>query len=150
LRPEQRDSTRARVRSAAMVVLLASVAAVFVWRGRQSGPAEAPGAVGDPPPARTSPAPPPPQPPARDPVPTPGFRAELTTARPVWVRVVVDGERRIERELPAGQKIPLTAREMIAVRAGDAGAVRLSINGEDQGPVGQDGAVATRTFTKPR
>jgi hypothetical protein len=32
------------------------------------------------------------------------------------------------------------------IRAGDAGAVRVSIAGEDQGVLGADGVVATRTF----
>jgi hypothetical protein len=78
------------------------------------------------------------------------LNAQLVTLRPVWVRVLVDGERTIERELPGGQKIPLAPGRSIAVRVGDAGAVRLWIDGKDQGPLGPDGAVATRTFTNPR
>jgi len=71
--------------------------------------------------------------------------AELTTLRPVWMRVVVDGQRILERELPAGARVPL-AGESIVVRAGDAGAVRLLRHGRDQGLLGADGAVVTRTF----
>ena len=73
-------------------------------------------------------------------------RTELTTLRPVWVRVVVDGERLLERELPAGETVPLSPRETIVLRAGDAGAVRLAIGGKDQGPLGPDGRAVTRTF----
>ena len=67
--------------------------------------------------------------------------------RKVWVRVLVDGQKVIERELPADARIPLTPISQIVVRAGDAGAVRVTIAGKDQGPVGRDGEVATRAFT---
>jgi hypothetical protein len=76
------------------------------------------------------------------------IQGELTTVRVSWVRVIVDGEKTIERELPAGAKIPLVARQSIVVRAGDAGAVRVTIDGKDQGSFGPDGAVATRTFQR--
>ena len=73
-------------------------------------------------------------------------RTELTTLRRVWVRVVVDGERLLERELPAGETVPLSPRETIVLRAGDAGAVRLAIAGKDQGPLGEEGRAVTRSF----
>lgn len=73
--------------------------------------------------------------------------AELVALRRVWVRVTIDGERVLERELPADTRVPLEAGEIIVVRAGDGGAVRLSIRGEDQGVLGVDGQVITRTFT---
>ena len=76
--------------------------------------------------------------------------AELITERRVWVRVLVDGERAFERELDANVRIPLRARDQITVRAGDAGAVRIAIAGRDQGLLGRDGVVVTRTFDLPR
>ncbi len=72
---------------------------------------------------------------------------ELTTLRPVWVRVTVDGERVLERELRGDARIPFTPRQTIVIRAGDGGAVRLMIGGKDQGVLGRDGQVVTRTFT---
>ena len=74
---------------------------------------------------------------------------ELTTTRNVWVRVIADGERVLERELPAGSRIPITAQKTIVIRTGDAGAVTLTIAGEDQGTLGREGQVVTRTFTVP-
>ena len=71
----------------------------------------------------------------------------MSTVRKVWVRVMVDGQKVIERELPADTHIPLTPTSQVVVRAGDAGAVRVSIAGKDQGPVGRDGEVATKAFT---
>jgi hypothetical protein len=64
----------------------------------------------------------------------------------VWVRVIVDGQRVIERELPADARIPLSPESRVVIRAGNAGAVRLSIRGVDQGPVGPEGQAMTKTF----
>jgi Domain of unknown function (DUF4115) len=75
--------------------------------------------------------------------------AELTALRPVWVRVLVDGQPVLERELPANARIPLAAKESIVIRAGNAGALRLSIAGTDQGSFGREGQVVTKTFKVP-
>jgi hypothetical protein len=82
---------------------------------------------------------------SQTPPPTPP--AELTTIRRVWVRVTVDGDRVLERELEGNVRIQLAPKRQIVIRAGDAGAVRLSIAGEDQGVLGQDGFPATKMFT---
>jgi hypothetical protein len=87
-------------------------------------------------------APAPTQPPAT-------LQTEIVTTEPAWVRVTADGERVIERELPAGARIPFKAERTIQIRTGNAGAVRLSIRGKDQGPLGKIGAVVTRSFTVP-
>jgi hypothetical protein len=102
-------------------------------------------------PATTTPAP------AATPAPPPAtpvagahpLEAELNIQRRVWVRVLIDGQRTIERELPAGTRIPLQADRAIVIRAGDAGALRLTINGVDRGPLGKDSEIVTRTFTAP-
>jgi hypothetical protein len=93
--------------------------------------------------------------PARE-VPTPSAvaapairQSEIITTRRVWMRVIVDGERVLEREVPAGTRVPLTARETVVIRTGDAGAVRVSIGGRDHGLLGGAGEVVTRTFTVP-
>ena len=65
----------------------------------------------------------------------------------MWVRVIVDGERVLEREVPAGSRIPLEPKETIVIRTGDAGAVQLTIAGQDQGTLGREGQVVTRTFS---
>ena len=41
----------------------------------------------------------------------------------VWMRVTVDGQRVVEREVPEGTRIPLNGSQIV-IRAGDAGAVR--------------------------
>ena len=147
--PPRQRSPRRLPRMAGVAILVGG-AAILAWRVRAPGSSSVPPAAGNPP-AVQAPAP------AAQSAANPqaaaagtGLQAELTTLRPVWVRVVVDGEKRIERELAAGQKIPLSARETIVVRAGDAGALRVTVAGKDQGPLGPDGAVATRTFSQPR
>lgn len=73
--------------------------------------------------------------------------AEVRTARSVWVRVTVDGTRAVERELAADSRVVLPAGRSYVIRSGDAGAVRFILNGQDQGPLGTDAQVVTRTFT---
>jgi hypothetical protein len=75
--------------------------------------------------------------------------SELTTSRPVWVRVVADGKVVVERQLPANSRVPLEAQKTIVIRAGDAGAVRLRVRGQDQGALGGPGEVVTRRFDVP-
>lgn len=152
----------ARRRPAFIAPLLALVlvaAGAAWWLLRPAAPAAPPDAA----PAVSSPeAASPATPPAGDATPAPGAvvpapapavppapAAELTTSRTVWVRVIVDGERVLERELPANARIPLTPAKTIVIRTGDAGAVRLTIAGADQGPLGREGQVVTRTFTLP-
>jgi hypothetical protein len=90
------------------------------------------------------------QQPAASAPPISGLQVELRTVRHVWVRVVVDGEKTIEREIPADERIPINGQNAVVIRAGDAGAVRVAVNGQDQGAFGDDGFPATRTFTRAR
>jgi hypothetical protein len=76
-------------------------------------------------------------------------RTEITALRRVWVRVVVDGASEVERELQPQDRVPLRPGRTSVIRAGDAGAIRLTINGKDQGPLGDDGEVLTRTVKVP-
>jgi hypothetical protein len=78
------------------------------------------------------------------------LNVQLVTLRPVWARVTVDDKKVIEREIPGGQTIPLGADRSISIRAGDAGAMRLIVDGKDQGTVGRGGQPATRTLTANR
>jgi hypothetical protein len=106
-------------------------------------------------PATTPETPPADAPPAQTPAasgptqtapPQPGVNLEMVTSRPVWVRVTIDGRRAIERELPAGQRLPLHGERSILIRAGDAGAVSITRDGRALGPLGEDAMPATREF----
>jgi hypothetical protein len=62
------------------------------------------------------------------------------------VRVVVDGVKEVERELRAGEHIPLPVGRTSVIRAGNAGSVRLTLDGQDRGALGPEGEVITRTI----
>jgi hypothetical protein len=131
-----------------LILAAVAVAAVAVsgWylmtrdgrEGAQQVPAAAPAAAPAP---ASSPAPKAVEPPAS--------KAEITTVRRVWLRVTVDGEPAIEREFDANARIPLDPKERLVIRAGDAGALRVSIDGKDQGAFGPDGIPVTRAFPIP-
>jgi len=74
---------------------------------------------------------------------------EILALRRVWVRVIVDGTKAVERELRADERVALPPGRTIVIRTGDAGAIRLTMNGQDRGTVGPEGEVVTRTFTAP-
>jgi hypothetical protein len=145
------------------LLALVIIAALMAWALWPAAPVPSPGAGDDrvtstPPPPATETAPAAPatapgaaaEPPAATPPATqPATGTELTTSRNVWVRVIADGERVLEREVAAGSRIPITAQKTIVIRTGDAEAVRLTIAGQDQGALGRAGEVVTRTFTVP-
>jgi uncharacterized protein DUF4115 len=126
-------------------------AAIFAVRGGKPSPeVAAPGETAATPPTTPQTTAQPPVPVAAPPasaraVPS-GVNVELTTRRRVWLRVTLDGQRSFEREVPADQHIPLHAVRSIVIRAGDAGAVAVTQNGRDAGPLGRDGVIATREF----
>jgi hypothetical protein len=62
------------------------------------------------------------------------------------VRVTIDGQRVVERELAAGARVPLSGRSIV-IRAGDPGAVRVFIDGQDRGLMGETGIPVTRAYT---
>ena len=129
---------------AGAVVVIAGVA-FFALRGTGDGTGRTDAGVTE----TSAPAPQPPSPPAPAPVATPPPRAEIVTSRQVWIRVMVDGQKVIERELPPNTRIPLNPAAQFVVRAGDAGSVKVTIDGKDQGPFGVDGRAATKAFAVP-
>jgi hypothetical protein len=78
--------------------------------------------------------------------PASGSRVELIVARDVWMRITVDGERRTENLVRGGQTLTFDVTRTIVIRAGDAGAVSATVNGQPRGRLGPDGAVLTRAF----
>jgi hypothetical protein len=148
-KPAEPPAPPRRSRVVALAVLVAVLGGLIAWSflSRRAGPSQ---------PVHTAatPAAPAAVPPAVAPSPVPapvapeeGAAAVVLTTRAVWLRVTVDGERVLERQLPADTRIPLKPQSTIVIRTGDAGAVTLSIDGKDQGPLGKNGEVVTRTFT---
>lgn len=65
-----------------------------------------------------------------------------------WVEVQVDGRRLPYGTQKAGWENQWQAQKSIKVILGNAAAVRLTVNGQDQGPLGRKGQRIERTFTK--
>ena len=71
----------------------------------------------------------------------------LTATRDCWVTATADGERAIFRLLRAGDRETLRGDREVVIRAGDAGALALTINGRDSGLFGSPGEVRTVQIT---
>jgi hypothetical protein len=136
--PQARSRARLLGGGALMLAVAGGVAA---WTLRHRGP--------EPPAASTTLSRPTPSAPATA-APAPAVAAaEVVTSRRVWMRILADGERVLEREVPADTRLPVNALRTIVIRTGDAGAVRVTIQGRDQGVLGRAGEVVTRSFAIP-
>lgn len=58
-----------------------------------------------------------------------------------WVEVTTDGEAPRRQELRPGENLELGARRRLGLALGDAGAVRITVNGRDLGFIGDRGEV---------
>jgi cytoskeleton protein RodZ len=126
-------------------------------RGGESQPTPPPAAaVPETTPSGASPAPgtetiPAPAPPADVPAPAVATDDQLTVVlsvkRPCFVSASVDGQRVIERLLPAGTQQTLDVKRELVLTAGDAGAIALTLNGAEAKPLGKSGEVVTARFT---
>ena len=65
----------------------------------------------------------------------------------VGLTVLEDGRIAYDQVAGSGFSEEFRGEETVTVTAADAGAVRVGVNGEDQGPLGAPGQQATRTFT---
>ncbi len=133
--------------AAAILVLIGIGAVASLVEGRSPEPAVQPR-----PPAAATPTPTPtPTEPTPTPTPTPtfdGVHVVLTFEMQSWVRVLVDGQNVREEVVDAGEELVFDGTERVVVRFGNAGGVRVSVNGEDYGIVGEPGRVETREYTQ--
>ncbi len=67
--------------------------------------------------------------------------------RAAWIRVRADSETVFEEVAPAGFSRTFEASRVVGIRAGDAGAVHVEVNGQDVGPLGDPGQVLERDYT---
>jgi hypothetical protein len=71
----------------------------------------------------------------------PGVAVELRSEGSTWVDVAADDGEQRRQELRPGQNLSLQARRRLALALGDAGAVRVSVNGRDLGFIGDRGEI---------
>jgi hypothetical protein len=149
----KQSTRRSRVIAGAGALVVLIVAGALLTRPWQNGPPDSSrsgsqSARASIPPLSQPAVPPTAQPAAAPADPGPP-RSEIIALQRVWVRVVVDGNREVERELAAGERVALRAGTVSVIRAGNAGAVRVTINGENRGTLGPEGEPITRTLRAP-
>lgn len=69
------------------------------------------------------------------------IQLELRLTDRAWVRVVADGERVLEANLDAGFVQTIRADESVQLVVGNAGGVKVALNGETMQPIGPPGHV---------
>jgi cytoskeletal protein RodZ len=64
-----------------------------------------------------------------------------------WTQVIADGQTLYEGTMEKGKTMSWKGKEKVSITAGNAGAVALSVNGQDMGKVGETGQVVEKVFT---
>jgi transcriptional regulator with XRE-family HTH domain len=77
-----------------------------------------------------------------------GLQLQIDTLDDSTVEVIADGRTVFRRVMRKGQMRRVSAESRIEVRAGNAGAVVLTLNGETQPPLGRMGEPKTAVFTR--
>jgi len=67
----------------------------------------------------------------------------LSVTGPCWLMATVDGDKKVERLLQAGDRQTLEVAREVSFTAGDASAVKMTINGENARSLGREGEVVT-------
>jgi cytoskeletal protein RodZ len=127
---------------AGIALLVVALVALGVWLARRDGGAEEPQAPppSAPPVSAPIPAPPvPTAPPAQ--AATGPFVVNLTFTAECWVEAVVDGSRRISELRVQGESMRIEARESVVLTLGNAGSVRVDVNGKPMPLTGAAGQV---------
>lgn len=71
----------------------------------------------------------------------------LAARRPVWVSATADGQRVLGRLLQPGEQQNIEVTREMVITAGDAAALRLTLNGADARVLGKAGEVVTARLT---
>jgi uncharacterized protein DUF4115 len=79
--------------------------------------------------------------------PTAALALVIEARRSVWLRTTIDGRADDGRIVDAGAQSRITADREVSIRAGDAGAISVSVNGGPPQVLGRDGEVVMRRFT---
>ncbi len=75
-----------------------------------------------------------------------GVRLVLEANEVSWIRILTDDRKAFEGFLRRGERREWSARRRIQVVLGNAGGVRVEVNGRDLGHLGGPGEVVRRTF----
>src|SRR5687768_17247003 len=85
----------------------------------------------------------------RTPVPDPRspLSIHLSAKETSWIRITADGRVTAERIFRPGETQNIRASREVSIRAGDAGAVTVAVDGRQPVALGREGEVVTRRFT---
>jgi cytoskeletal protein RodZ len=83
---------------------------------------------------------------------SPALSGEVVTVgvvatAPCWVAAIVDGERKVTRELQTGERMVFEGGRSVVLTAGDPAALAVTINGEEARPLGTAGRIVTIRLT---
>ena len=78
---------------------------------------------------------------------TPGLTIVLAARRPVWISATVDGQKALGRLLQPGEQETVEVSREMVLTAGDAAAIRMTLNGAEARPIGKTGEVVTARVT---
>lgn len=76
------------------------------------------------------------------------LRLHLATLQKCWASVTADANRIVARQLEPGEERDVSASESLTIVLGNAGGVRLTINGKQVKPLGRPGDVVKVTITE--
>jgi hypothetical protein len=67
--------------------------------------------------------------------------------RPSWILIRTDGNRAYKQVAQPGFSETFEAKNRVFIKSGDAGAVSVEINGQDEGALGGAGEIVARRYT---
>jgi cytoskeleton protein RodZ len=73
---------------------------------------------------------------------------ELTVTAPCWMRATADGAKKLERLLQPGERQTIEVARELSLTAGDASAVKMTINGAAARPLGRKNEVITARINR--
>ncbi|MEW5981578.1 MAG: RodZ domain-containing protein [Acidobacteriota bacterium] len=85
--------------------------------------------------------------PAGETAPPAPISLSIVSTEQCWVSLVVDGVEVVSRLLEPGERVSYDAQKSVTLKAGNAGALQLTLNGRRGRPFGTAGQVVTRTIT---
>ena len=78
----------------------------------------------------------------------PGLTVAFVASRDCWISITSDDGATRDRLLKASERYVVRARDAVAFKAGNAGALSVLINDQPTGPLGAEGQVVTRRITR--
>jgi cytoskeletal protein RodZ len=75
------------------------------------------------------------------------LRVGLSAVRPCWISAMVDGATAVQRQLRAGERLALEVRRELVLTTADAGALTLTLDGQNARSLGKAGENVTTRIT---